>query len=95
MGPELKEEILVKIRLKRCGSLNRPQWRIVVTDIRMPRDGRFIEEIGYYEPLSKDEKIVVKNDRLEHWRKNGAQITPTVKSLLKRMEKKAKKTASA
>ena len=81
----------VRIRLKRFGTNNRLQWRIVVAESKMPRDGRFIEEIGYYDPIPLSEKLEVKKDRLEYWLKNGAQLTPTVKSLLKRQTKKAKK----
>ena len=81
----------VKIRLKRFGTKNRGQWRVVVSDAKMPRDGRFIEEIGYYDPLPKDEKFEVKQTRLEYWLKQGAQPSPAVKSLLKRAKRKAKK----
>ena len=84
----------VRIRLKRFGSLNRPQWRIVVSDARMPRDGRFIEEVGSYDPLPANEKIQVKKERLDYWLKQGAQLSASVKSLLKRTEKKAKKAAA-
>ena len=59
----------------------------------MPRDGRFIEEIGYYDPLPKDEKFEVKQARLDYWLKQGAQPSPAVKSLLKRAKRKAKKAA--
>lgn len=83
----------VRIRLKRFGTNNRLQWRIVVAESKMPRDGRFIEEIGFYDPIPVSEKLEVKKDRLDYWIKNGAQITPTVKSLLKRKEKKSKKKA--
>ncbi|HXV27525.1 MAG TPA: 30S ribosomal protein S16 [bacterium] len=83
----------VRIRLKRFGSLNRPQWRVVVSDIKMPRDGRFIEEIGYYNPLPEQEKIQIKKERLDYWLKKGAQLSDSVKSLLKRSEKKARKAA--
>lgn len=79
----------VRIRLKRFGSKNRDQWRVVVTDSRMPRDGRFIEEVGYYDPVPADEKIVLKEDRLNHWIAQGAQPSDTVKSLIKRAAKKA------
>lgn len=81
----------VRIRLKRLGSLNRPQWRIVVSDAKMPRDGRFIEEIGYYDPLPVNEKIQVKKERLDYWLKQGAQLSASLKSLLKRAARKAKK----
>ena len=79
----------VRIRLKRTGSKNRNQWRVVVTDARSPRDGRFIEEIGFYDPLVADEKIVIKEDRFKHWVAQGAQPTGTVTSLIKRAAKKA------
>ena len=80
----------VKIRLKRCGAKNRKQWRIVVADAKMPRDGRFIEEIGSYDPLPADEKILVKQARLEYWLKQGAQLSDSLRSLLKRAKKNKK-----
>ena len=80
----------VKIRLKRFGAKNRGQWRIVVSDVKMPRDGRFIEEIGYYDPLPKNEKFEVKQNRLEYWLKQGAQLSTALKSLIKRAKRKAK-----
>lgn len=80
----------VRIRLKRTGCTNNDQWRFVVADAKMPRDGRFIEEIGYYNPIPKDEVIVIKNDRLEYWMSKGALPSVTVKSLIKRAKKKAK-----
>ena len=83
----------VKIRMKRFGTKDRASWRIVVSEAKMPRDGRFIEEIGYYDPLPKQEKLVVKQDRLDYWVKNGAQMSEAIKSLLKRQKKKAKKSA--
>ena len=81
---------MVKIRLKRFGTKNRGQWRIVVSDAKMPRDGRFIEEIGFYDPLPKQEKIEVKQERLDYWLKQGAQVSVPLKSLLKRAKRKAK-----
>lgn len=78
----------VKIRLKRFGSLNRSQWRVVVADAKMPRDGRFIEELGYYDPLPKQAQFVVKQERLEYWLKQGAQPSESVKTLIKRSKKK-------
>ncbi|HTL48269.1 MAG TPA: 30S ribosomal protein S16 [Verrucomicrobiae bacterium] len=84
---------MVRIRLKKFGTKNVDQWRIVVSDIKMPRDGRFIEEIGYYNPLRKEELIVIKKERLDYWVSKGAQISITVKSLIKRFERKARKTA--
>lgn len=84
----------VKIRLKRFGTKNRLQWRIVVADAKSPRDGRFIEEIGYYDPLPIEEKLEVKKDRLDYWVKQGAQVSPSLRSLLKRAQKKSKKAAA-
>ena len=80
----------VKIRLKRFGTRNRIQWRIVVADAKMPRDGRFIEEIGFYDPLPIDEKFSIKKDRLDYWIGCGAQMSSTLKSLIKRAAKKEK-----
>lgn len=80
----------VKIRMKRFGSKNRPQWRIVVSETKMPRDGRFIEELGHYNALPKEDILVVKQDRLDYWLKQGAQMSPALKSLVRR-KKKAKK----
>jgi small subunit ribosomal protein S16 len=81
----------VKIRLKRFGAKNRQQWRIVVADAKMPRDGRFIEEIGSYDPLPAQEKLQVKQARLEYWVKQGAQVSDSLRSLLKRAKKQQKK----
>ena len=81
---------MVRIRLKRFGSKNEPHWRVVVADIMSPRDGRFIEEIGHYRSIGKNDAFDVKQDRLDYWVKNGAQMTETVKSLVKRAAKKAR-----
>ena len=83
----------VKIRMKRFGSKNRPQWRIVVSDAKMPRDGRFIEEIGYYDALPKEDIFVVKQERLDYWVKQGAQMSVALKSLVRRQKRKTKKSA--
>ena len=80
----------VKIRLKRFGTKNRQQWRVVVADVKMPRDGRFIEEIGYYDPLPAKEKLEVKQARLDYWVKQGAQVSPALRSLLKRSKRQKK-----
>ena len=85
---------MVMIRLKQTGTKNRKQWRVVVTDSRSPRDGRFIEEIGYYDPLPADEKISFKQDRLDYWLKQGAQLSATVNSLIKRLKRKSKAAAA-
>ena len=73
----------VKIRLRRMGAKKQPFYRIVVADSRYPRDGRFIEEIGYYNPLSDPSDVKVVAEKVEKWIKNGAQPTDTVKKLLK------------
>ena len=75
----------VKIRLKRMGAKKRPFYRIVVADARTPRDGRFIEEIGYYNPVSNPKEIKIDNERATKWLKDGAKPTDTVKDLFKRM----------
>lgn len=72
----------VKIRLKRIGAKKKPFYRIVVADARAPRDGRFVEEIGNYDPMTK--KLVVDGDKAVDWMKKGAQPTETVRSLLKK-----------
>lgn len=74
----------VKIRLKRMGANKKPFYRIVVADSRAPRDGRFIEEIGYYNPVSEPKQIKINNEKAEKWLKNGAQPTDTVKDLFKK-----------
>ncbi len=75
---------MVKIRLRRMGAKKTPFYRIVVADSRYPRDGRFIEELGTYDPLKEPAEIKVDGERAMGWIKNGAQPTETVKSLLKK-----------
>ena len=75
---------MVKIRLRRMGAKKSPYYRIVVADSHFPRDGRFIEEIGTYDPLTEPSTIKVDAERVQTWIKNGAQPTDTVKNLLKR-----------
>lgn len=74
----------VKIRLRRMGAKKAPFYRIVVADSRSPRDGRFIEEIGYYNPLVDPAEIKVDVEKAQKWIANGAQPTDTVKALLKK-----------
>ena len=74
----------VKIRLKRMGAKKAPFCRIVVADSRYPRDGRFIEEIGYYNPLENPAVVKVEAEKAKQWISNGAQPTDTVKALLKK-----------
>ncbi len=73
---------MVKIRLRRMGKKKAPFYRIVVADSRYPRDGRFIEEIGYYDPMKEPVDIKVDADKAKEWLSKGAQPTETVKSLL-------------
>lgn len=75
---------MVKIRLRRLGAKKAPFYRIVVADSRSPRDGRFIEEIGYYDPIKQPAVVKIDADRVRHWISNGAQPTDTVRSLLRR-----------
>lgn len=74
----------VKIRLKRMGAKKAPFYRIVVADSRTPRDGKTIEEIGYYDPTKKPSEIKVDVDAAKKWIGNGAQPTDTVRALLKK-----------
>ncbi|MGN1421912.1 MAG: 30S ribosomal protein S16 [Oscillospiraceae bacterium] len=73
----------VKIRLRRMGAKKAPFYRVVVADSRFPRDGRFIEEIGYYDPTKEPAVVSIDKDKAEEWIKKGAQPTDTVKRLLK------------
>ncbi|GEP22769.1 MAG: 30S ribosomal protein S16 [Lentilactobacillus diolivorans] len=72
----------VKIRLKRMGSKKRPYYRIVVADSRSPRDGRFIEKVGTYSPLSEPAKVTLEEESILNWLNNGAQPSDTVRNLL-------------
>ena len=77
---------MVKIRLRRMGAKKAPYYRIVVADSRSPRDGRFIEELGIYDPMADGEKVKVDMERAKYWISNGAQPTDTVRGLLKKIE---------
>ena len=77
---------MVKIRLRRMGAKKAPFYRVVVADSRSPRDGRFIEEIGYYNPMTNPAEIKIDAEKAEKWLKNGAQPTETVRVLLKKSE---------
>ena len=72
----------VKIRLKRMGSKKRPFYRIVVADSRSPRDGRFIETVGTYNPLVAENQVTLKEDRVLAWLADGAQPSDTVRNIL-------------
>jgi small subunit ribosomal protein S16 len=82
----------VSIRLRREGALNRPYYKVVVADSRAPRDGKFIEIIGTYDPKKTGHNSTLKLDRIDHWISQGAQPSDTVRSLIK---KNRKQTASA
>ena len=75
---------MVKIRRRRMGAKKAPYYRIIVADSRSPRDGRCIEEIGTYDPLTEPATIAVDAEKAQQWIKNGAQPTDTVKALLKK-----------
>ena len=75
----------VVIRLKTMGTKKKIKHRIVVTDSKSPRNGRFIEEVGSWDPSKEPANVRVKNDRVEHWLKQGAQPSDTVRSILKKV----------
>ena len=75
---------MVKMRLKRMGMKKKPCYRVVVADDHFPRDGRFIEEIGYYNPMEKPAEISINGERAKYWLGCGAQPTDTVRILLKK-----------
>lgn len=74
----------VKLRLKRMGAKKKPFYRIVAADARAPRDGRFIEQLGYYNPITDPAEVKIDAEKCEKWIKNGAQPTDTVRALLKK-----------
>lgn len=75
---------MVKIRMARQGTKKKPFYRIVVADAESPRNGAFIEIVGTYDPRAKAQKFIIKADRVEHWTKCGAQLSESVKNLIKR-----------
>jgi len=79
----------VKIRMKRVGARNAPYFRIVVTDSRSPRDGKFIEELGSYQPLKKGDNFTLDLERAKYWVSKGAQPSDTVASFIKKAGKAA------
>ena len=76
----------VKMRLTRMGAKKAPYYRVVVADSHSPRDGRFIEELGTYDPMADGDKIKVDLERVKYWISNGAQPTDTVRGLIKKLE---------
>lgn len=85
----------VRIRLKRIGAKNNPVYRIVVADSRSPRDGKFIEELGTYQPVKKDDNFTLRLERAEYWIQNGAQPSETVASFIKKARKAVPAPAEA
>jgi small subunit ribosomal protein S16 len=85
--------LATRIRLKRIGAKKNPYYRVVVADSRSPRDGRFIEEIGYYQPVANPEVIKINEERALDWLSKGAQPSDTVRSLLKKAGVWAKRFA--
>ena len=85
----------VAIRLRREGALNRPYYKVVVADKRSPRDGKFIEMIGTYDPKKPGHNSTIKLDRAEYWISKGAQPSDTVRSLIKKNKKQQATSASA
>ncbi|HEY8769847.1 MAG TPA: 30S ribosomal protein S16 [Thermoleophilaceae bacterium] len=77
----------VRVRLTRVGNKKNPIWRVVVSDQRSPRDGRFIETIGHYNPQTDPSTIVVDEERYQHWVSRGAQPSGTVKSLMRALSR--------
>ena len=78
---------MVKIRLQRNGSKKAPFYHIVVADSRSPRDGKIIEKIGSYDPMTEPSTIIIDKEKLEQWIKNGAKPTDSVKNLVERTQK--------
>ncbi len=78
---------MVVIRLSRVGSTNNPKYRVTVADSRNSAKGRFIDQIGFYDPLSKDKQVTIDKDKYEAWLQKGAQASQTVKSLFLRLNK--------
>jgi small subunit ribosomal protein S16 len=83
----------VTIRLRREGSLNNPYYKVIVADSRSPRDGKFIEQIGNYDPKKPGQNWNIDLDRVDYWVGHGAQPSDTVRSLIKKAKKVAEKTA--
>jgi small subunit ribosomal protein S16 len=76
---------MLAIRLRRAGSKGRPFFRVVVTEAKSPREGRFVEVLGHYDPRTKPETLVVDRDRLAHWIRSGARPSDSVRTLVDRM----------
>ena len=85
----------VVLRLSRAGTHKAPFYHVVATDSRMPRDGRYLEDVGVYDPTQRPELIELKTERVEHWLKVGARPSPTVAMIVKRAKRRAAKPAAA
>jgi len=85
-----RDVMAVKIRMRRMGAKNDISFRVVATDSRSPRDGRYLELLGWYDPEKKDKNFDIKLDRIEYWKSKGAIISNTVKSLIRKARKAAK-----
>ena len=75
---------MLMIRLARFGAKKKPFYRVVVIDKERARDGRHLEVVGHYNPLTSPKKVMLKHDRIEHWTRNGAQLSPTLKRLVEK-----------
>ena len=84
---------MVKIRLRRTGCNNNASFRVVATDERSPRDGKFLEILGWYDPKREGENFKLDMDRVEHWQSKGAQLSDTVASMVRKTKKAAAATA--
>ncbi len=85
----------VVLRLSRAGTHKAPFYHVVATDSRNPRDGKYLEDVGIYDPTQRPERIELKDDRIEHWLKVGARPSPTVAMIVKRAKKRAAAKAPA
>ena len=85
----------VVLRLSRAGTHKAPFYHVVATDSRKPRDGKYLEDVGVYDPTQRPELIELKSERIEHWLKIGARPSPTVAMIVKRAKRRAAKPAAA
>ena len=86
---------MLSIRLRRAGATRKPHYRVVVADSREPRDGRFVEVVGHYDPRKDPAVVKIDTERTEYWIGKGAQPSDTVRSLLKQQEKAGQSTGQA
>jgi small subunit ribosomal protein S16 len=86
--------VAVRIRLRRVGTKNAPSYRIVVADARSPRDGRFIENVGIYDPKKPGQNFTINLDRVRYWLSRGAQPSNTVRSMIKKSDRAAQQASA-